>query len=419
MQSKITKNIQYYKFCLYGFLKNLRFFEPFLLLFFLDKGINYFEIGLLYAAREVGRNIFEIPAGVIADILGRKRTMAFSFIAYIGSFLLFSFFLSFGWMMLAMIVFSLGDAFRTGTHKAMIFSYLKKNNQSNLKIHYYGHTRSWSQLGSAISTLIAATLVFFTGGYRYIFLFSVLPYVLDLLNVLSYPAYLDGTNRKNISLKDIQKGFRMVFKDFMVGLKRKEIRKLLMNTSIHSGTYRVAKDYLQPILAAMAVSIPLFTNYAKEQKSAILVGFIYFFIYIATSSVSKRSGIFGEKFSTKNTALNYTMIFSSVLLLMSGLCYYLEYEILAVLLFISIFLIENLRNPIGVSAISEAYNEKIMATALSSNSQLKSIFGAIAAIVLGSIAAYTGIGMAIALVSLILLLSTPLVWLNQKQKEIQ
>lgn len=419
MQSKITKNIQYYKFCLYGFLKNLRFFEPFLLLFFLDKGINYFEIGFLYAAREVGRNIFEIPAGVIADILGRKRTMAFSFIAYIASFLLFSFFLSFGWMMVAMIVFSLGDAFRTGTHKAMIFSYLKKNMQSNIKVHYYGHTRSWSQMGSAISTLIAAALVFSTGDYRYIFLFSVLPYVLDLLNILSYPAYLDGTSKENISLKDIHKEFRLVFKDFMIGLRRKELRKLLMNTSIHSGTYRVAKDYLQPILAAMALSIPLFTNYAKEQKSAILVGIIYFFIYVATSFVSKRSGIFGEKFSAKNAALNYTMILSSMLLLMSGLCYYLEYEIPAVLLFISIFLIENLRNPIGVSAISEAYNEKIMATALSSNSQLKSIFGAIAAIILGSIAEYTGIGMAIALVSLILLLSTPLVWLGQKEKENQ
>ena len=381
--------------------------------------MNYLEIGLLYAAREIGRNILEIPAGVVADIWGRKRTMAFSFMAYIASFLFFTFYSAFSWMMVAMIVFSLGDAFRTGTHKAMIFSYLKRTDQDDLKVHYYGHTRSWSQMGSAVSTLIAAALVFFTGAYRFIFLFSIIPYTLDLLNILSYPAYLDGTNKKNVSLKDIQKEFRSVFHDFMIGLKRKEIRKLLVNTSIHSGTYRVAKDYLQPIIAALAASIPLINNFAKEQKSAILVGIIYFFIFIATSSVSRRSGKFGEKFSSNNTALNYSMVFSSVLLLISGLSYYFQFEGLAVLFFISIFLVENLRNPIGVSAISEAYDEKIMATALSSNSQLKSVFGAIAAVILGSVAEYTGIGVAIALISFILLLSTPLVWLSQNEQYIQ
>ena len=58
------KDIQYYKFCAYGFLKNLRFFEPFLILFFLDKDITFLQIGILYTLRELTRNIFEVPAGV-------------------------------------------------------------------------------------------------------------------------------------------------------------------------------------------------------------------------------------------------------------------------------------------------------------------------------------------------------------------
>ena len=37
------KDLQYYKFCLYGFLKNLRFFEAFLILFFLEGGLSFFE----------------------------------------------------------------------------------------------------------------------------------------------------------------------------------------------------------------------------------------------------------------------------------------------------------------------------------------------------------------------------------------
>jgi MFS family permease len=73
------KDLQYYKFSLYGFFKNLRFFEPFLILYFLDKGMSYTQIGILYAVREVGINILEIPTGIMADIIGRKRTLLMAF----------------------------------------------------------------------------------------------------------------------------------------------------------------------------------------------------------------------------------------------------------------------------------------------------------------------------------------------------
>ena len=67
----IIKDKQYYKFCLYGFLKNLRFFDAFFILFLLSKEITYGEIGILYALREVTINLFEIPSGIVADTYGR------------------------------------------------------------------------------------------------------------------------------------------------------------------------------------------------------------------------------------------------------------------------------------------------------------------------------------------------------------
>ncbi len=86
MPSNFIKDVQYYRFCLYGFFKNLRFFEVFLILFFLEKGLSFFAIGTLYAAREITVNLFEIPSGVIADSFGRRRTMILSFGFYIISF---------------------------------------------------------------------------------------------------------------------------------------------------------------------------------------------------------------------------------------------------------------------------------------------------------------------------------------------
>ena len=69
----------------------------------------------------------------------------------------------------AMVFFALGESFRSGTHKAMIMEYLKLNSMADRKVAYYGRTRGWAQLGSALSALISAALVFFTGSFRSVF----------------------------------------------------------------------------------------------------------------------------------------------------------------------------------------------------------------------------------------------------------
>ncbi len=41
-------------------------------------------------------------------------------------------------LLVAMVFFAFGDAFRTGTHKAMIFEYLKIKSWQSQKVDYYG-----------------------------------------------------------------------------------------------------------------------------------------------------------------------------------------------------------------------------------------------------------------------------------------
>ena len=79
MGATFKKDKQYYKFCAYGFLKNLRFFDAFIILFFVDKGMSFLQIGILYSFKEITINILEMPTGVIADSFGRRRSMIFSF----------------------------------------------------------------------------------------------------------------------------------------------------------------------------------------------------------------------------------------------------------------------------------------------------------------------------------------------------
>ena len=88
MSDPFKKDLQYVKFSSYGFLKNLKLFEPFLILFLLEKNMTFTLIGTLYAYREIMTNLLEVPTGIIADAFGRRRTMVQSFLAYIISFLI-------------------------------------------------------------------------------------------------------------------------------------------------------------------------------------------------------------------------------------------------------------------------------------------------------------------------------------------
>ena len=78
------------RFCLYGFLKNQRYFEPFFVLALLEKGLDFATIGLLVGFRELVVLLLEVPSGAIADVFGRRRAMMLSFSAYALSFLLFA-----------------------------------------------------------------------------------------------------------------------------------------------------------------------------------------------------------------------------------------------------------------------------------------------------------------------------------------
>jgi len=411
-QQNFIKDKQYFKFCSYGFLKNLRLFEPFLVLFFLEAGLSFMEIGLLYSVREIMRNIMEMPAGVLADTLGRRRTMINSFAFYIISFLLFYFSHSYLLLMAAMIFYALGDAFRTGTHKAMIFDYLKIKGWQDQKVHYYGHTRSWSQLGSASSALIAGALVFYSGNYRLIFIFSTIPYVLDLINIASYPKVLDG-NRARIAKKELVQSFRFVIKDFWGSFSKIRTLKVLVNLSMHSGFYRSIKDYLQEFIKVMALSLPLMLAYNENQRAAVLVGIIYFFIFLLSSRVSRFAGKFANSFSHLSMPLNMTMLISIFFGIFSGLFYEQGYTQISIVFFVLIFLIQNLRMPIGISYVSEIIDNDILATVLSAESQTHSIIAALLAPLIGYLADTFGLGYALAAVSTLLLVLLPFVWLKK------
>ncbi len=400
------RDLQYYKFCLYGFLKNLRFFEPFIILFFLEKGFAYLQIGALYAIREVATNVLEIPTGVIADAMGRRRTMIYAFLAYIAAFIVFYFSASFAICALSMVLFSFGEAFRTGTHKAMILEYLRLNGWQDQKVHYYGHTRAWSQLGSALSSVIAASIVFISGRLSVVFLYTVLPSVLGLALMVSYPRELEGRVRR-FNRTWIWGNFGKVLREFVVAFRNPKLLRAISNVSVYGGFYKALKDYLQPVLNSLALALPILLALQDRQRTAVVIGAVYFVLYVLTSYAARYSGKAAERFRSLRVPLNLTLALGLGLGVAAGLLYHAQLLIAAAMCYIGIYLVQNLRRPMGVAIVSDMLKEDILATALSAESQLKTLVAAMVAPLVGFLADRLGVGQALIITCCLLLVILP------------
>jgi MFS family permease len=409
----IPRNLQLFKFSAYGFLKNQRFFDIFIFLFFLEQGISFLQIGTLIAIREIALLILEIPTGFVADSLGRRKSMIFAFLSYILSFIFFFFFPGFFLYIIAMIFFALGDAFRTGTHKAMILHYLKINDLLHLKVEYYGYTRSWSQMGSALAALIAGGIVLYSGEYKYIFLGSIIPYILALILMFTYPKELDGEREsKEGFLNNITHNFQITFTSLKLSFKEPILRRALVNSAIFDGLFKTVKDYMQPILQMVVLSVPFLLGINKRES--IIISIVYCFLYILTSYASRNSVKLKDRFPSLSVAVNHTYIAGILLVLFAGVFYIVELNIIIIMLFFIFFILQNLRRPINIGFISDNISHDVMASGLSVESQLKTIFVAIMSPLMGFIADSINIGTAFIILSSLTLLIFPLIKVSRK-----
>lgn len=386
---------------MYGFLKNLDFSEPFLILFYLSLGLNFLQIGILVSFLNICVNVMEIPSGALADIYGRKNSVMVSLAGYIIAFAIFAFSHGYAPLFIALFFYSIGDAFRTGTHKAMIFDWLRMNNRLSEKTRVYGYTRSWSKYGSAISVIIAPVIVIFSKDYRWIFIFSIIPYIIGVWNIASYPAYLNKKldNKLNIGL---------IFSHTIGSIKSSfvniHLRKLIVQSLGFEGVFEVTKDYLQPILKAQAMVFVVYFAFPEKESTAIIVGVVYFILHMISATASRRAHIFAGRFKTEQGAI-VAMIFAGfVLAFLSSIGIYVKLFVMAIISYILFYVIQNLWRPILVAQYDDYAESSEQATILSIESQTKTVGITIIAPIAGYLADHYGIQSSLLMLSFILLL---------------
>ena len=367
------------RFCLYGFLKNQRYFEPFLMLVFLDHGLSFLVIGLLLACRDLTVNLLEIPSGALADSFGRRGAMVTSFVAYIISFLLLATAESTWAFFIGMFLYGVGDTFRTGTHKAMIFEWLRLQGRSDERTSVYGLTRSWSQLGSALSGIIAAGFVLISGSYDYVFYFAVIPYAANLLNLATYPKELDGDHQK---ARTIAESIGQLKTSIKSSVGKPQLRRLMLESMGWEGVFNAIKDYLQPVLQTVAIlglaallappdsgGQPAVTIFNQAQTTALLIGPVYAILYLLSAWASRNSHRLVDRSGSESAAADKLWKWNFFVFSLITIAAWFQWNILLVLGLIVLHVIKNLWRPILISRIDARSDPHEGATILSIESQ--------------------------------------------------
>lgn len=399
LKKEISRNRQIIKFSLYGFFKNLKFFEPYLYIYLISCGINLFQIGILISIREIVINIFEIPSGLISDFFGRKKELYLCFIFYIISFVFFYSGASFFIISTGMVFFGLGKAFRSGTHKAMIYSYLEQKGWQEYKTFVYGKTRSMSLTGSAISAVSSVILILYLPANRYIFLISTLPLILDFILISTYPNSLDKCDINHSRSK------KELIKDSFSHLwKGRILKRLIIGNGMFEASVNCTKSLIQPIIkvAVLSSGFIIIAKFNANDNVKIFLGLTYGLFYIISSFASRNAYKLKRWFSGENILNGMYILLASILLILSFL---INKPVLIILSFIFIFCFQNIRTPVYIDIIGSYMQKYERATFLSVSSQIKSLLTVILAPIIGFIAEKMSLSYALSALAIILLAS--------------
>ena len=115
----------------------------------------------------------------------------------------------------------------------------------------------------------------------------------------------------------------------------------------------------------------------------MVVGIVYFFIYVLTSYASRSSDQISRRFKNLAAAINVTFLVGVGFLFFAGLATLQNLAIISVIVFLGFYVLQNLRKPMNVAFISDQISHNVMASGLSVEAQMATVLVAIFAPVLG------------------------------------
>ena len=152
---------------IYNFLFSLRIADGVWVVFLLSRGFSLAQVGIAEGVFHIVSFLFEVPSGMLADLMGRKRTLALSSLFGIVSALSMAFSQNFVGVCVSMVFQALMYNLCSGTQEALTYDSLKAAGKEASYLKQNAWLMGISRISSSLSGLLggAAALLGFFPAY--------------------------------------------------------------------------------------------------------------------------------------------------------------------------------------------------------------------------------------------------------------
>ncbi len=392
---------QIYKIYLTEFLKTQRYFLPVIILFFQFHHLSYTQIFIIYAVRSLLIFLLEIPSGVIADKLGKKTTLIFARASLLPAFVIFALADNFWMFLAAAVIEAFNRAFKSGTHKAYIYDFLRQDSFSETLSIVYGKGKFWARMGEATAAL-AGGVIAARFGYPAVFWFALVPALLNVINAVTYRDIEDQDIEEKKQASSL--GLKTYINHIMAAMdeiKRNRVaQRLIINSAIFVGSLSAAVKFLQPYMDQADVPLAWF-------------GVVYMGIMVLTAYGSRYAYRLERRFKRANIA-NFTGWAAVVPLIILGTGFN---ALSGIILFVFLYIFKHARRPAMITQLNENISSGRRVTILSADSLFRSLFQLTFLPVVGLLSDNISIYAAILMISGILILNQILFFIPSENRQ--
>ena len=151
----------------------------------------------------------------------------------------------------------------------------------------------------------------------------------------------------------------------------------------YEGLFQSSKDYIQPVLGAACMSLPIMLVLGEHRRVAIGIGAVYFVLHLLGSFASRGANRFAKAFGSeeRSARMLWRMELAAFGLMAAGILMGLWSLVIVAFVLLAVF--QNLWRPILIGRVASHADSSQTATILSIESQAKNLFVAVVAPLLG------------------------------------
>lgn len=325
------------KFYVASFLKNQTYFVPIMVIFFQDLGLSYTQIFAVLTSGAVLSFLIEIPTGIFADLHGKRRSILISKWIIFLAFVAFGFADGFWTLLVANLLYEVGESFRSGTETAYVYDYLASDKSAPSYTKVKAQQKFYARISESIAAIVGGYLAVIL-GFNFVFFIAAIPALVNALQTHTWvhlPGDAENTESPTLFLKEA----------FGYIGKTRVVRTLVLNVALFSTVFVALGTFVQPYMLEAGLTVEYF-------------GYIYSVFLVIAAFLAKYASNLEERFGDVRV-MNVLTILPIIPLAIIGFGF--SHYVGIALLFFVLFM-EYLRSPLSNSIFHDHVPSKNRAT---------------------------------------------------------